>query len=132
MTRQKKIKLFTKYVNHYFHDIFKLTDYELLIHEQDKISARASTYSHPIEDGANMVTICYSIDWIDKKDLEEIEIEKVAFHEVCETLLLKMCELAKCRYIMEREITETTHYIIRKLENIFFENGKKLKSIPRI
>jgi len=50
----------------------------------------------------------------------DTEIKIAAFHEVAHAFIGKLSNLAKARYLKEREIEEEEHAIIRTLENILF------------
>lgn len=120
LTNKQKIKLFENKVRYFFFDIFKLYDYELSIISQTNISARASTYWHSIEEGAGIITIAYSNNWLFDKDTDKKEISLVAFHEVCEAILWELNSLASSRFVEEREIPNAVHRIIRRMENIVY------------
>jgi len=62
-----------------------------------------------------------SKDWTDALPLNNKEIRRCAFHEVCELLLGNLRDIAGSRFILEREIDEQVHIIIRTLENVIFE-----------
>lgn len=47
-------------------------------------------------------------------------IRQIAFHEVCEVLLVRMMICAQARYVTRDEIEEAKHEIIRTLENVLF------------
>ena len=115
-------------VNYYFFDVFRLFEYELEIDEQEDDDARSSIYWHKMKVGAQMVTICYTRNWLCNLETTKKEIDKVAFHEVCEALLSELGEMAHERYISEREITASTHRIIRRLENIILPLVKNKRS----
>ena len=44
-----------------------------------------------------------------------------AFHEVCHMLLHRLKVCGESRYITESEIDEAEHEIVRRLENLMFE-----------
>lgn len=120
LTKKRRIKLFEHNVHHFFFDVFKLYDYELSIISQVNIGARATTYWHSIEEGAGMITIAYSENWLFDEDTDKKEISLVAFHEVCEALLWEINSLATSRFIEKREIPNAIHRIIRRMENIVY------------
>jgi hypothetical protein len=114
------VNYFKERVNYYFFDFFKMYEYELTISSQDKFASRASTYWHSFDEGAQMITICYTEDWISEKDITKKEIDKVAFHEVCEAFLSELNQLIQERFITEDNVNRSIHKVIRKLENILF------------
>lgn len=72
-------------------------------------------------------TITLADEWEDFRDtpITDLEIRKVAFHEVCELLLARMTMMADGKisnhcYAVEEE----THNIIRTLENTIFMDKK--------
>jgi hypothetical protein len=48
-------------------------------------------------------------------------ITRAAFHEVCELLLGKLNDLARARFVMEHELDEANHAVIRTLENVLLD-----------
>ena len=129
MNKQEKIKFFDKCVRHYFFNVFHLHRYELFI-SQDKNDhdlAMATTYWNSIESGDSNVSICYDRKWIEQKDLTKKVIDEVAFHEVCEALLMELSQLIICRFIAEKDIPNAVHRVIRTLENTIYHKVKLVK-----
>jgi hypothetical protein len=122
MNVKDKIKYFEKRVKYYFYDFFKLYELSLHICPQEKIGVRASSYWHELKDGAGLITICYTKAWLDCKDTTKAEIDEVAFHEVCESMLWELQELCKSRFICEKDIPNAVHRVIRRLENVVYPN----------
>jgi len=117
MTKLDKIKYFKSRVSYYFYDFFKLSDYELTITGQDKFDTRGSAYWHSYEEASAMCTICYSNGWISSGEVTKYEIDKIAFHEVCECLLQEINKISRERFISEVVIEHSIHQIIRRIEN---------------
>lgn len=109
-------KYFTKCV-HKWVKYFGLADYEVSIHGSDRNEIRGSCNWHPIDDSAQMLSICYGKGWLKKKNLKDQEINRVAFHEVCEGMLSKLNQLCHERFIQKREIQTAVHEVVRRLEN---------------
>lgn len=120
MNKINKVKYFKERVNYYFFGVFKLVDFNLSIYEQIEAGVMASTYWHPIESGSGMISICYSKDWIESRELNKESIDIVAFHEVLEALLSEMQELAISRFISKKDIPNAVHRVIRRMENIVY------------
>jgi len=125
MNVEQKIEYFKERVKYYFFDFFHLYELELQIEPQEELGTKATTYWHHIDDGACQITICYTNeDWIQRDDLTKEEIDRTAFHEVCESLLYELRELITRRFISEREVPNAVHRVIRRLENTVFERIK--------
>ena len=52
------------------------------------------------------------------------EIKMSAFHEVMESFLYRIRNIANCRYIAPEEVDDEIHNIIRTLEKTMFMGGK--------
>lgn len=117
--KEKRVELFKKCVRRYI-EIFGLRDYEVFIDEQLNSNVRASCSWHDMNDGAQQLSIFYSKQWIEDEKRNNKEIDKVAFHEVCEGLLSEINNLCYERFIQEREVRTAIHRIIRRLENMYF------------
>jgi len=52
-------------------------------------------------------------------------VKRTAFHEVCELLFARLNILAMSRFVVEDEIEEERHNLIRKLETVVFEKDYK-------
>ena len=70
-----------------------------------------------------LVSLFLSHKWDDKP--EPNELEKCAFHEVCEVLLSQMQALATSRWVTEDEVEVARHTVIAILGNTLFE-GKNV------
>jgi len=129
--KKKLIEYFEKRVRFYFFEIFKLYDFELTIGSQSKRSARTSAYWHDLDEGSGMIAIFYSENWIKEKPSRE-EIDKCAFHEVCESLLSELQELISERYINKKDLPNAVHRVIRRLENSIFDVYKDKKNYKNL
>ena len=116
-----KIEYFKQRVNHYFFEVFKMVEFFLEISEGTGLQDnRARTYWHDIETGSGMIQIEYQKEWIGDNSTTIEEIDKVAFHEVCEAMLWELDELIYSRFIQKKDIPNAKHRVIRRLENVFF------------
>ena len=61
-------------------------------------------------------------NWPDGYEKNTTEIKLAAFHEVLHVFIGKLSNLARARYIKEREVEEAEHAIIRTLERVLFPN----------
>lgn len=121
---QLNIDYFIERVNHYFFDVFHMYEFELEICCDDNSSAKSTTLWYPIEEGAGQITIAYANEWLNDEDTTLEEIDKTAFHEVCEALLWELQALCHGRFIMEKDIPNAVHRVIRRLENTIFNSIK--------
>ena len=64
--------------------------------------------------------VCPAIFVAAKHDQSKKEIVKCAFHEVCETMLSQLRNLAEYHYSYNK-VDKEIHKVIRILENIFFK-----------
>ena len=123
----KRIKWFSDSVNYYFFDVFHLYEFELTIDSHASKDIRGCCFWCDIQDGAGMMSICYSTDWIQSEKTTYEEIEKVAFHETWEAILSELQELSLSRFIFEKDIPNAAHRVIRRMENIIFPMVKRNK-----
>ena len=121
MKKEEKIKYFKSCVYKYI-EFFGLFDWEVHIFYQDKPQARASCYCNI---PGKIASICYS-EWVISKESTKKEINKVAFHEVCELFLSEISNYLEDRslYTDEKVVNKLIHTIIRFLENKLWNNLK--------
>jgi hypothetical protein len=103
-----------------------LHSYWVDILPQMKEGTQASTYDGDtdMQRSNRRVTIAYSLDFMHEKDTTLVEVDKSAFHEVCEVMLLDLrrhAEKSCSEVIIDKEV----HKVIRTLENVLWE---KLRS----
>jgi len=111
----------------YWIDKFGLKEIELTIgHDQTDDDARAFACS---DTESKTCQIVLQKNW--NLIPENEEIERIAFHEVIETLLGDLWFHAMNRFSTELEMESARHAIIRRLENVFwkpdFDSRKKKK-----
>lgn len=82
----------------------------------DEIEDRADV---SINDSSKIVIITLSKKWYNIEPTSKT-IRRCAFHEICEVLLNKICEIALRRDFKVNDLEAETHSIIRLMENIFF------------
>jgi len=70
-----------------------------------------------------VASLCLYRDWKDIA-VTNSEIKRIAFHEVCELLVVRLEILAGARFVTKNEIIEARHGIIRRLENAFYEDTR--------
>jgi hypothetical protein len=99
-----------------------LLSYWVDILPQMKEGTQASTYDGDtdMQRSNRRVTIAYSLDFMHAKDTTLVEVDKSAFHEVCEVMMLdirRYAEKSCSEVIIDKEI----HKVIRTLENVLWE-----------
>jgi hypothetical protein len=110
----EKFKKFTMY----WVDFFGLRNWEVEFdHKEDDTSMAYTTFNVLNRN----VMIVLAMDWGERKVTDE-ELDKTAFHEVCEVLLLKIRYIADARYIMDEDIGSEIHDVIRVLENVVWRS----------
>lgn len=93
---------------------FGISEYETTVYHRKISDARATCQA----DMENMMcAIEFNTEWNYRPKVKEIQ--RVAFHEVCELLLYPISSLA-ARSNSEEETNHETHRIIRRLENVVF------------
>lgn len=67
----------------------------------------------------DIVNCCATITLNDLEALDQDELSRTALHEMCELLLCRMAGMASQRFgVIEADIEEETHRIIRTLEKV--------------
>lgn len=126
---ERNINYFKERVRYYFFKVFHMYEYELELSEGNDEDIRACMRYHPIECGTGIIEISYSKSWVKGKKLSLNEIDKVAFHEVCEAILCELQQLISARFITEKDIPNAVHRVIRRLENVVYPrfNRKEIR-----
>lgn len=103
-----------------------LQSYCIDILPQIKENTHASTYDGDTDKQRSnrRLNIAYTLDFMHDKDTTFEEVDKSAFHEVCEVLLLDLRRYAD-KSCSEVIIDKEVHKVIRTLENVLWE---KLRS----
>lgn len=116
-TTQNDFELFKKYCLEY-QKFFGLTNFKFYFYfEYGNSGKHAIINCGELQD--YIATFTFYEDWGDEI-VDEKEIDKIAFHEVCHVLLVRLNAIANSRFITEDEIREAEHEIIRRLENSIF------------
>lgn len=115
----RRIKYFTDRV-YYWQRRLGFSNVEISVFQQINSDARASWDG---EESAMMISIAYSGHWIRHDDLEDDEIDKVAFHEVFESQFhtIQVHLLAKYN---DDIISKMMHEITRRAENHIYPTLK--------
>ena len=123
----KRIKWFSDSVNYYFFDVFHLYEFELTIDSHASKDIRGCCFWCDIQDGAGMMSICYSTDWIQsEKRVAPLRCTKSP-PASREAILSELQELSLSRFISEKDIPNAAHRVIRRMENIIFPMVKRNK-----
>ena len=112
-TTKKHFELFQKECNKWI-EYFGLKQWRVF-YEHDYVDDAYGSINahHP----GKVVTITLSKSWEETKPNNKY-IKRTAFHEICELLISPLERLAKSRFgVLEEEIQEEIHNIIRTLEN---------------
>jgi phosphomevalonate kinase len=68
---------------------------------------------------SRIVIVCLNKNWCGEEPTEE-SVRQSAYHECVELLLSKLNMLIRQRSVLEREVEEEIHVVIRTLENVHF------------
>ena len=107
-------KYFTKRVYHY-HKVMGLLDWEIYV---DSTSDNCYGKIGFDTDG-RVATVSYNREWIRSKDATKIEVDKTAFHEICE-LSLADININLSLTHADCVVSLWLHRHIRMLENVLF------------
>ena len=107
---------------YFWRDVFAFNDVELSVFSQVSDDARA-TWDYDVSGG--LVSIAYSVDWINDSNVLLDEVDLVAFHEVFEAQMFKLCNLLVGFY-SDSYIQSLLHEITRKAENSIYLKLKDL------
>jgi hypothetical protein len=123
MKKAEKIKYFKDRVNYYFFEVFKLNYLTLNILEnaEEFLDYKACVMWYPIEMGAGIIDLSYSLEWIEDITLTKEEINSVAFHEVMEAILSEIQMLCYERFIDKKDIPSAIHRVINTFENTIMD-----------
>lgn len=70
---------------------------------------------------SSVAVITLSTSWDDGRPLSDVELDRLALHEVLHVLLAKLIAEAEARYTTQSAIDIAEHSIIRSLENSLME-----------
>ncbi len=111
----RKVKLFTDRVYYWQHTL-GFSNVEISVFQQINSDARASWEG---VESAMMISIAYSDHWIRHDDLEDDEIDKVAFHEVFESQFHTIQIHLLTKY-NDDIVSKMMHEITRRAENYIY------------
>lgn len=112
---------FEKYVKNWI-EFFGLYNWEIGIHTDDGDDGESLAFTTFVVDNRRAdIFLCDDWDGVEKT---ENELDKLAFHEVCEILLYKIRHLAGKRYYSWDEVDGEIHSVIRILTAKIFEKNK--------
>lgn len=119
MNKNKAMMLFKKYCKKYI-ELFGLKnfEYDITWDDPDDEERRRAGFNMNLTGG--LVTIWLSRDWIRDSESSEKEIERTAFHEICETMLCQLRSMADEYHNYDR-VDKEIHRVIRRLENFHFK-----------
>ena len=103
-------------------DIFGLKDYEIHFEHSDKATGNGNV-AYCIRDCNGRVarlSLCQT--WNDNYivRLSDESIKLAAFEEVCHIFLYSLSSCANARFVMEHEINEAEHGLIRVLQSVLY------------
>ncbi|HDY86925.1 MAG TPA: hypothetical protein ENH82_02280 [bacterium] len=123
-TTPKQYEIFQVEVKKWI-EIFGLKDWQIHFQHKSTISSRAQVRFDSIGCIATF-TLATSWNELDKTFLNDTAIKKAGFHEVCELLLGRLRKMTGQRYgLLEGDIDEEIHRIIRILENTIWEKNNE-------
>ena len=103
-------------------DFFGLYNWEVGVHSEEGNGDGSLAYTtFHVENKRADIFLCEDWDGLEKTDRE---LDKTAFHEVCEVLLLRIRYLAGKREFSYDELDGEIHSIIRILTAKIFEKSK--------
>jgi len=113
-TNKTHFRKFERYCKGWI-DNFRIVGWEInIIHRQSGSDRAYTVVSSPSD---RIAVIGLSEDWGGVEPTEE-QLNRCAFHEVCELFLSRYDHAAQSRFCEKRELNETRHEIIRTLENL--------------
>jgi hypothetical protein len=114
-TTTENFELFKKCVG-YWLKFYGLYGWDLrFLHQEDDDSLAYTSYN--ILNRSASVILAKEWD----RPVTDRELDKIAFHEVGEVLLLRLRHIAEARFISDEETGEEIHNIIRILENVIWK-----------
>jgi len=114
LTKNKKYQHFANKVLEY-RDALGLRDWEIIVIAEE-MEDRGRCYPNLL---GRICTISAGIEFITDKDTTYEEIEKIAFHEVLETMLAPLVSEAE-RFYSKEYMEVMTHDIIQRVTNLVF------------
>ena len=102
-------------------DYWGLRGWELTFRHKPTEDSRAEICLNNLDD--RQVTVVLSKSWGENDDLCDYEVRRVAFHECAELRYIRLDIMARNRNmaVLDREVTEEVHNLIRQDENLIFD-----------
>ena len=117
-TTKADFKLFKRECEKWI-DIFGLNGYEFR-YSHEYAADEESLADVIWEPVSRSVHIRLCENWSDSYKKDDLQVRICSFHEVLHVLIGKLSVLSKSRFILEREVEEEEHAIIRTLEKVLF------------
>lgn len=120
-TTEKHFKIFQAECKKWI-DYFGLKNWQVYYAHRE-INGRAEARFNCVDGIANL-TLNIKWDEISKDLLNDKTVKRTAFHEICELLFGRIHDMVGQRFgLIEEDVGEEIHRIIRILENTMFENA---------
>lgn len=104
----------------YWLKYFGITEYEVFYEQEEDANYRAMCSGAQRE--SKILSFSIATEWTNCNPTDR-RIRMVAFHEVCEALLMRFFILAIERTVSEKDLIEENHTVIRRLENSVFKDS---------
>ena len=120
--KKSEIEYFYRCVD-YWYNYFKMSNWCLSKDCKHLDEPAFACFYGSVEDMNGQIIL--NDEWPVNK-IYNFELDRVAFHEVCEMLVYPLVTLAEKRFsVTEDNVTHETHSIIRVLEHSVFKHGKR-------
>lgn len=122
---KKQFKVFRKEALRWL-DRFGMKDWSVYFEQKELKGVRAECSFNCV---GGIATLSLGTEWNELNDefVTDKIIQRTAFHEVCELLLARLNDMTSQRFnLNEGDVEEEIHRIIRILENILWNKGKKI------
>ena len=101
-------------------DIFGLRDWEIHIKHKDVETGNNAYCFRNSDSRAAELSLCKTWPEGSMLELTDGAIRLAAFEEVCHVLLYGVVSCAYARFVMEHEISEAEHALVRVLQSVLF------------
>ena len=125
-TTKKHFKIFKRECKKWI-KFFSLTDYEIHFAHSDENVGDGNMANCYRSSNSRIARLSLCQTWGEDFicELNDENIRLSAFEEVCHVLLYGLSSCAYARFIMEHEINEAEHSLIRVLQNVIFKQQNK-------
>lgn len=114
-TTETDFKAFKKYAEDWINKL-QLVEWNILFRHADTKDAYARTH-WSTSDGQAVITL--ATKWDDIREKNNVELKKLALHEVLHVMTASLVSAAEYRYSTQADIDIAEHALIRRLENLF-------------